>query len=87
MSSFSVLVAGTKIAGLGPWALLSKMDIHQVYRNIPVASEDKPLLGLQLNNQIYINQVLTIGLCLVPMIFSIIDDILLWIMSMKGVSK
>lgn len=78
--------AAAKVSELGPGALLAKMDIRQAYRNIPVAPEDKPLLGLQWNGQIYIDQVLPFGLRSAPMIFSAIADALLWIMLKKGVS-
>ena len=78
--------AASKILTLGKGAMLAKMDIRQAYRNIPVAPEDKHLLGLQWNDQIYIDQVLPFGLCSAPMIFSAVADALLWIMLKKGVS-
>ena len=78
--------AAAKVAELGQGALLAKMDIRQAYRNIPVAPEDKPLLGLRWNGHTYIDQVLPFGLRSTPMIFSAIADGLLWIMQKKGVS-
>lgn len=78
--------AATKVAALGPGALLAKMDICQAYRNVPVAPEDRLLLGMQWENQIYIDQVLPFGLRSAPMIFSAIADALLWIMLKRGVS-
>ena len=78
--------AAARVATLGPGCLLAKMDIRQAYRNIPVAPEDKHLLGLQWNNQIYVDQVLPFGLRSAPMIFSAVADTLLWIMLQKGVS-
>ena len=78
--------AATRVTALGPGCMLAKMDIRQAYRNIPVAPEDKYLLGLQWNNHIYIDQVLPFGLRSAPMIFSAIADALLWIMLKKGVS-
>ena len=84
----SIDEAATQVAALGPGCMLAKMDIRQAYRNIPVhvAPEDKHLLGLQWNNQIYIDQVLPFGLRSAPMIFSAVADALLWIMLKKGVS-
>ena len=82
----SIDEAATQIAALGPGCMLAKMDIRQAYRNIPVAPEDKHLLGLQWNNQIYIDQVLPFGLRSTPMIFLAVADALLWIMLKKGVS-
>lgn len=75
-----------QVVALGPGSMLAKMDIRQAYRNIPVAPEDKYLLGLLWDNQIYIDQVLPFGLRSAPMIFSAIADALLWIMLKKGVS-
>ena len=66
--------------------MLAKMDVLQAHRNIPVAPEDKHLLGLQWNGQIYVDQVLPFGLCSALIIFSAIADALLWIMQNKGVS-
>ena len=71
--------AAPRVATLGPGCLLAKMDIRQAYRNIPVAPEDKHLLGLQWNNQIYVDQVLPFGPRSAPMIFSAVADALLWI--------
>ena len=82
----SLDLAAAKVAELGSGALLSKMDICQAYRNIPVAPEDKPLLGLKWNGRTYVDQVLPFGLRSAPMIFSAIVDGLLWIMKKKGAS-
>ena len=78
--------ATTKITTLGKGAMLAKMDIRQAYRNIPVAPDDKHLLGLQWNDQIYIDQVLPFGNSSASIIFSAIADALLWIMLKEGVS-
>ena len=82
----SLDLAAAKVAELGSGALLAKMDICQAYRNIPVAPEDKPLLGLKWNGRTYVDQVLPFGLRSAPMIFSAIADGLLWIMKKKGAS-
>ena len=62
------------------------MDIKQAYRNIPVAPEDRHLLGIQWNDTVYIDQVLPFGLRSAPLVFSAVADALLWIMQQKGVS-
>ena len=82
----SLDLTAAKVAELGPGALLAKMDICQAYRNIPVAPEDKPLLGLKWNGHTYVDQVLPFDLRSAPMIFSAIADGLLWIIKKKGVS-
>ena len=76
--------AASKVAALGPGALLAKMDVRQAYRNVPVAPEDRTVLGLRWDNLIYIDQVLPFGLRSAPMIFSAIADTLLWIMVKKA---
>ena len=78
--------AAIKVCQLGKGTLLAKMDIRQAYRNIPVAPEDKPLLGMKWEGHTYIDQVLPFGLRSAPMIFSAIVDALLWVMKKKGVS-
>ena len=60
LSSFhytSVDEAAKKMVLLGKGALLAKMDIKQAYRNVPVAPEDRYLLGLTWDNKIYVDQV------------------------------
>ena len=83
----SISVAATQLLIAGTGAYLAKMDIKQAYRNIPVAPEDRHLLGIQWNDTVYIDQVLPFGLRFAPLIFSAIADALLWIMQQKGVSR
>ena len=83
-SSLDDAVAQVTKSGRG--AFLAKMDIHQAYRNVPVAPEDKHLFGLYWNGTVYTNQVLPFGLRPAPLIFSAFVDGLLWIMLKQGVS-
>ena len=69
--------AAIKVCQLGKGTLLAKMDTRQAYRNIPVAPEDKALLGMKWEGHTYIDQVLPFGLRSIPMIFSTIADALL----------
>jgi len=62
------------------------MDIKQAYRHIPVAPEDRHLLGLSWKGETYIDQVLPFGLRSAPLIFSAVADALQWIMINRGVS-
>ena len=82
----SVDEAARRMVHLGKGTLLAKMDIQQAYRNIPVAPEDRHLLGLLWENKIYIDQVLPFGLRSAPIIFSAVADALLWIMTQRGAS-
>ena len=78
--------AAERIMKLGKGAMLAKMDVLQAHQNIPVAPEDKHLMRLQWNGQIYVDQVLPFGLRSALIIFSAIVDAHLWIMQNKGVS-
>ena len=78
--------AAVRVIDLSQGTLLAKMDIRQAYQNVPVAPEDKPLLGIRWDGQTFIDQVLPFGLGSASMIFSSIVDRLLWIMKKKGTS-
>ena len=58
----SVDEAANQVCRKGCGALLAKMDIKQAYCNMPVALEDRHLLGLQWNGTVYIDQVLPFGM-------------------------
>ena len=75
-----------QIRELGVGTCMAKMDVQRAYRNIPVAPNDRRLLGLQWQSQVYIDKVLPFGLRSAPLIFSAVADALLWIMERRGVS-
>ena len=62
------------ILELGANAYNAKLDIRQVYRNVPVHSQDRWLLGMQWQGQHYIDTVLPFGLRSAPNIFCAISD-------------
>ena len=64
--------------------MLAKMDIKQAYRMIPVHSQDRPLLGMKWQGQVFVDKALPFGLRSEPMIFSAAADVLLWLMHQKG---
>ena len=82
----SVMVAAQKVLQAGKGALLAKMDLKQAYRHIPVAPEDRHLLGFQWEDKVYVDLKLPFGLRSAPFIFSSVADALLWIMLNNGVS-
>ena len=82
----SVDTAAARMHTLGRGALLAKMDIKQAYRHIPVAPEDRHLLGLSWKGATYIDQVLPFGLRSAPLIFSAVADALQWMLINRGVS-
>ena len=44
-----------------------KVDISEAYRIVPVHSDDKYLLGINWNGQVYIDATLPFGLCSAPL--------------------
>ena len=82
----SISDAATQLNALGKGALMAKMDIKQAYRNIPVAPEDRHLLGISWDSTVYVDQVLPFGLRSAPLIFSAVAGALLWIMQKNGVT-
>ena len=62
------------------------MDIAHAYRNIPVYHTDRLVLGMQWENNVFVDKVLPFGLRSAPKIFCAISDALEWILHTKGVS-
>ena len=82
----SVSEVAAKCVQLGVGTLMGKMDIQQAYRNVPVAPEDRHLLGMKWQGKVYIDKVLPFRLRSAPLIFSAVADALQWIMTRHGVS-
>ncbi len=75
------------ILELGKGTQLTKMDIQQAYRNVPVHPEDRLLLGMTWEDETYIDAALPFGLRSAPMIFSAIADAVQWVMQKRGVKR
>ena len=75
------------IADLGVQTELAKIDIAQAYRNIPVHPEDRALLGMQWEGQLFIDSVLPFGLRSAPKVFCTISDTLEWILWRRGMTS
>ena len=69
---------------LGKGSLLAKMDLKQAYRNVPVHPQDRLLLGMEWQGDVFIDKVLPFGLRSAPLIFSALADCLQWIMEQRG---
>ena len=65
----SVIAAVARISQAGRGCCMAKMDIKSAYRNIPVAPSDRPLLGFQWQENVFVDKVLPFGLRLAPIIF------------------
>ena len=78
--------AAQKISQLGANSLIAKIDIARAYRNIPVHPEDRFLLGMSWNGEVYIDAALPFGLRSAPKIFTAVGDALAWVLKAQGVT-
>ena len=84
LSYSSVDEAAVEIAKLGSGVVLAKLDIQSAYRNVPVHPDDRPLLGMAWEGQVFVDAVLPFGLRSAPKIFNALADALSWILRQKG---
>ena len=68
----------------GKGSLLAKMDLKQAYRNVPVHPQDRLLLGMEWQGDVFVDKALPFGLRSAPLIFSALADCLQWIMEQRG---
>ena len=69
---------------LGKGALMAKLDLKDAYRVVPVHPQDRPLLGMQWAEGIFIDASLPFGLRSAPKIFSAVADGLMWMVHNQG---
>lgn len=69
-------------AGVG--ALLSKIDIKDAYRIVPVHPDDWPLLGMKWQGQYFMNTRLHFGLLSAPKKCTAVSDAIQWILIHQG---
>ena len=74
-----------RLLKLGPGAQMAKMDIKSAYRMVPVHPQDRVLLGVQWEGQVYVDALLPFGLRSAPKIFNALADGLEWIAKDHGV--
>ena len=75
-----------KVARSGKGTYLAKMDVSEAYRIVPVHPDDKHLLGINWQGQVYIDATLPFGLRSAPLIFTALADGLQWVLEQRGVS-
>ena len=85
LSYISVDDVARAVLQLGKGSLLAKADIKEAYRMVPVYPEDRLLLGVVWEGQLYLDKVLPFGLRSAPLIFSAVGDAIEWITRQKGV--
>ena len=70
----------------GRGTLLSKIDIQEAYRILPVHPQDRVLLGMRWDEQLYVDTVLPFGLRSAPKIFDALANTFEWVLKEKGLS-
>ena len=73
-----------KVLQCGQGSQLAKFDIRSAYRNVPVHPEDRWLLGMVWDDQVYVDTTLPFGLRSAPKIFSAVADAFEFIIKEHG---
>ena len=79
----SIGVAIERTLQVGPAILLSKLDIKDAYRIVPVHPDDWPLLGMRWKGQYYVDTTLSFGFRSAPKLFTALADALVWVTSIS----
>ena len=85
LSYVSVADVIRRITLYGRGALMVKVDIHNVYRVVPIHPDDRWLMGMTWKGSMYVDTTLLFGLCSAPKIFTAIVDTAEWIVRQQGV--
>lgn len=70
MAYSSIHDAARMVLHLGAGSEMAKIDIASAFRLIPVHPDDRYLLGMKWNNQVFIDQQLPFGLRSAPVLFN-----------------
>ncbi len=60
--------------------VLAKFDVEGAFRTVPVHPDDRRLLGMRWEGQIFVDKVLPFGLRSAPKLYNAVADALLWIL-------
>ena len=85
LSYVSIDDAARAVARAGRGALLAKIDIKSAYRIVGVHPEDRLLLGMLWDEELYVDTALPFGLRSAPKIFTALADALEWVVRQTGV--
>ena len=85
LTYISVDDAVSIIRHLGQNTLLAKVDIKSANRMVPVHPDDRLLLGMQWENNLYVDGALPFGLRSAPRIFTAVADALEWRARFEGI--
>ena len=75
-----------RLLQLGPGMEMAKTDVKSAYRIVPVHPEDRSLLGMCWNGDIFVDAALPFGFRSAPKVFNAIADAMEWIAKEQGVS-
>ena len=81
----SIDMAIRQILAAGRGARLSKLDIKEAYRIVPVHQEDWSLLGMHWKNKYFVDTRLPFGLRSAPKLFTALADAAQWLIQSRGV--
>ncbi len=84
LSYISVRDAAKLIVAKGRGALLAKVDIKSTYRVVPIHPDDRWLLGMSWDQQLFVDTQLPFGLRSAPKIFTALADAAEWIVLQEG---
>ena len=73
------------VLDLGPGAQLAKIDVKSAFRVMPIHPDDRPLLGMLWEDQLYVDAALPFGLRSAPKLFNALTDALEWIAKRLGI--
>ena len=87
LSYISVDDVARAVVKLGKGALMAKFDLKAAYRNVPVHPDDRWLLGMVWENQLFVDVALPFRLRSAPIIFSALADGLEFMIRQAGVER
>ena len=70
----------------GRGTLMAKMNVEEAYRIIPIHPDDRHLLSIYWDGQVYMYAALPFGLRSAPLIFTALADGLQWVLQQPGTS-
>ena len=85
LSYASVDDAVRMVQRLGRGSVLAKFDLEAAYRIVPVHPQDRLLLGMMWQGELFVDGALPFGLRSAPKLFNAVADALLWVMGRHGV--
>ena len=86
LSYVTVKMIADRVMSSRQVALLAKLDVQSAFCIIPVHPSDRPLLGMEWRQSIYVDTVLPFGLRSVPKLFNAVADVLQFIARNSGIN-